>query len=306
MPCYHPLTGYYSRVIGKSGKRGITFDKSLSLSGVRVPIPCGQCVGCRLEKSRQWAMRCMHEKRLHKDNCFVTLTYNDAHLPPYGTLVKRDLQLFMKRLRNEYGPGVRFYGCGEYGDVNRRPHYHVILFNVAFADKRKYKTTKGGFDLWTSSTLDALWSDDNGCIGHAIIGDVTFETAAYVARYVMKKITGPAAAGAYDVTDADGVVFRRLPEFTVMSRRPGVGKGWFDRYGKETYAHDNCVIRNRLVRPPRYYDGKFELDNPARFAEIKKARKRTALGQYSENLIDRRLVRERVQELNLKQLKRDL
>lgn len=311
MPCYHPLSGYYSRVIGKSGKRAITFDRSLSLSGVRVPIPCGQCVGCRLEKSRQWAMRCMHEKRLHKDNCFVTLTYNDEHLPPAGTLVKRDLQLFMKRLRNGRGAGIRFYACGEYGDLNRRPHYHAILFNTAFEDQRLYKVTKRGDRLYTSAILSALWSDDRGPIGHAILGDVTFESAAYVARYVMKKVTGPLAAGYYDVTDRDGVVFRRCPEFTVMSRggrsgAGGIGIGWYKKYGKETYDHDSVVIRNRLVKPPRYYDGKFEVDNPVRMAEIKRARKHTALGQYSENLIDRRLVRERVQELNLKQLKREI
>jgi len=243
----------------------------------------------------------MHEKRLHKDSCFVTLTYDNEHLPPAGTLVKRDLQLFMKRLRNARGSGVRFYACGEYGDVNGRPHYHALLFGVAFPDMVYFRQSKGGHKLYVSGELAKYWD-----AGNHLIGDITFESAAYVARYVMKKMTGEKANHHYDVMDGDGVVTRRLPEFTNMSRRPGIGFGWFQKFGKETYDHDNCVVRNRLVRPPRYYDGKYELDNPSRFAEIKKTRKRTALGQYSENLIDRRQVREKVEYLNLKQLKRDL
>lgn len=301
MPCYHPLTGFYSREVGKSGKRGITFDRGSSFSGVPIKLPCGQCVGCRLERSRQWAMRCLHEKRLHRDNCFVTLTYDEEHLPVGGTLVKRDLQLFMKRLRNERGKGVRFYACGEYGDINRRPHYHAILFNVAFPDRRHFQTSKAGHRLDVSKELAAIWGN-----GHCLIGDVTFDSAAYVARYVMKKVTGDRAASHYDVVDGDGVVHARLPEFTLMSRRPGIGMGWYVKYGDETYRHDSVIVRGREVRPPRYYDGKLELTNPELLLLIKKRRKARAALQYSENLIDRRLVRERVTELNLKQLKREV
>lgn len=300
MPCYRPLSGYYSKVVNPAtGKRGITFNRGASFSGAKIPIPCGQCVGCRLEKSRQWAMRCLHEKRLHKENCFVTLTYANEHLPPAGTLVKRDLSLFMKRLRNEFGDGIRFYGCGEYGDVTRRPHYHVILFNFALTDRKFYKNTKGGHRLDTSATLERIWGR-----GFCTVGDVTFDSAAYVARYVMKKVTGDAASKHYLVVDGDGVVHCRLPEFTLMSRNPGVGKKWYDKFGSETYSHDNCVVNGRLVRPPRYYDGKFELTDPVKMVEIRKKRK--AARQYSEGLVDRRLVRERVQELNMRELKREL
>ncbi|AXH74940.1 MAG: replication initiator protein [Microviridae sp.] len=306
MPCYHPLTAYYSKEIGKSGKRGITFNRSASFSGQALRVPCGQCIGCRLEKSRQWAMRCMHEKRLHKDNCFVTLTYDNEHLPVGGTLVKRDLVLFLKRLRNAKGPGVRFYACGEYGDLNRRPHYHVLLFNASFPDKLLWKHAKRGEPLYTSAELGSYWP-----FGFHSIGDVTFDSAAYVARYVMKKVTGPKAGSHYDVVDGDGVVHRRIAEFTNMSRggrsgAGGIGKGWFDKYGAETYAHDSVVMNGRLVRPPRYYDGKFEVADPSAMADIKRLRKRRAALQYKENLIDRRLVREKVQELNLKNLKREV
>lgn len=300
MPCYHPLSAYYSREIGKSGKRGITFQRSLSLSGVALKVPCGRCIGCRLEKSRQWAMRILHEKRLHKESCFVTLTYDDAHLPAFGNLVKRDLQLFMKRLRNEHGSGIRFYGCGEYGDINKRPHYHVIIFNYSPQDKVVYKRAKRGEWLYNSASLSAIWGS-----GFVVIGDVSFDSAAYVARYVMKKLNG-ARASEYDVVDGNGEIFRRTPEFSLMSRRPGIGLGWFQKYGNETYAHDSVVVNNRLVRPPRYYDGKYELENPERLAAIKKKRKRKAALQFKENLVDRRCVRERVTELNMKQLKRSV
>lgn len=300
MPCYHPLTAYYSRVVGKSGKRGITFQRSLSHSGVSLRVPCGRCIGCKLEKSRQWAMRILHEKRLHKDNCFVTLTYDDKHLPPFGTLVKRDLQLFMKRLRNECGSGIRFYGCGEYGDINKRPHYHIVIFNYSPQDKRFYKHAKRGEPLFNSASLSALWG-----MGFVVIGDVTFDSAAYVARYVMKKLNN-AHLHKYDVVDGNGEIFRRLPEFALMSRRPGIGLGWYKKYGTETYAHDSVIVNGRPVRPPRYYDGKYELDNPSGLQRLKKIRKRKAALQFKENLIDRRRVRERVVELNLKTLKRSV
>lgn len=300
MPCYHPLTAYYSRSIGKSGKRGITFQRSLSFSGAALRVPCGRCVGCRLEKSRQWAMRILHEKRLHKESCFVTLTYDDAHLPPFGTLVKRDLQLFIKRLRNEYGSGIRFYGCGEYGDSNKRPHYHVIIFNYSPSDKVIYKRAKRGEWLYNSDALSAIWG-----AGFVVIGDVSFDSAAYVARYVMKKQTGRNASY-YDVQDANGEVFRRLPEFALMSRRPGIGLGWYKKYGQESYQHDSVIINGRPVRPPRYYDGKYEQDNADHLKKIKVIRKRKAYLQFKENLVDRRRVREKVLELNMKQLKRSV
>ena len=108
MPCYCPITAYYGKDVSKTGKRRIVFSRDASFSGVTLKLPCGQCIGCRLEKSRQWAVRCMHEKQMHPFNEFVTLTYDDAHLPEGGALVKRHLQLFFKRLRKKFGKGVRF------------------------------------------------------------------------------------------------------------------------------------------------------------------------------------------------------
>lgn len=300
MACYSPLTAYRSKEVGKSGKRGITFSRGASFSGVPIKLPCGHCIGCRLERSRQWAMRCMHEKRFHNFAWFVTLTYDDEHLPKDGSLRKSDFQNFCKRLRFHKHP-FRFYMCGEYGELNRRPHYHMILYGMTFEDMKFYKTA-GEASLYTSKELEGIWQN-----GFAVIGDVTFESCAYVARYVVDKITGPKSEDWYSWVDDYGVVHSVLPEYNDMSRRPGIGTAYFNKYGAEVYAHDSVVIRGREVRPPRFYDTKMEAIDPKRMEAIKKERHAAMLRTdfVERTSKDRRRVRERVQELNLTQMKRD-
>lgn len=293
MACYCPMTAYRTR-------DGITFSRSASLTGEPFDLPCGQCIGCRLEKSRQWAMRCMHEKRLHRVSSFVTLTYDNENLPAGASLNKRDLQLFMKRLRKARGPGVRFYACGEYGDQTMRPHYHAILFGVDFPDRRVWSTAKDR-TTYDSQELVELWPS-----GRNVIGDVTFESAAYVARYCMKKITGDAAADFYTHVDDDGVVTERQPPFTVMSRRPGIGSGYYEQFGHEVRAHDSVVVNAREVRPPRFYDTRTKLFDEDRFDMIRKKRKRQALALKADNTVDRRRVKERLAIETLKQKARPL
>ena len=155
MPCYSPLTGYVSRLANKNGKRPIVFNHRDGFLDLPVQVPCGQCIGCRLERSRQWAIRCVHEASLYDDNCFITLTYTDENLPCRGNrdcdkcdhfkekrcdglergLCKRDFQLFLKRLRKMFGKGVRYHHCGEYGEQLGRPHHHACLFNFNFPDR---------------------------------------------------------------------------------------------------------------------------------------------------------------------------
>lgn len=301
MPCYAPLTAFRSKEFGPTGKRGITFDRNASFSGLAMQLPCGQCIGCRLEKSRQWAVRCMHEKQLHEDNCFVTLTYAPEHEPEGGTLVKRDLVLFMKRLRKEMGNGIRFYACGEYGERLGRPHYHLILFGCDFPDKKFYSSAKRGEKLYTSDCLRKLWP-----FGHNVIGDVTFDSCAYVARYIMKKVTGDNAGSHYQVLDENGVVYDQLPEFTNMSRRPGIGLPWFEKFGDHSYKFDKVVINGKEVRPPRYYDTKYEVLDADRLAMLKRKRQRKAAKSRKENLPDRRRVRETVAHAKLSLNKRVL
>lgn len=248
----------------------------------------------------------MHEKRMHQRSCFVTLTYSNEFLPPGGSLVKRDLQLFMKRLRKEHGEGIRFYACGEYGEKNMRPHYHVLLFNHDFGDRLIAGANRRGDKWYTSKALEKLWTIDDKLVGHCLLGEVTFDSAAYVARYIVSKITGDRARTHYQVVDGDGVLYDRLPEFTVMSRRPGIGSGYYEKYGSEVRNQDSVVINGRCVRPPRFYDTRFDVVDPAGLASVKVKRRKAARLFRDDNTVDRRRVREQVTLLNLKRKERSL
>lgn len=305
MGCNNPLTGYYSREVNASGKRGLVFNRSASYSGVPIKIPCGQCLGCRLEHSRQWAIRCMHERQLYDENTFLTLTYNNDSLPEGGTLVKRDLQLFIKRLHNrllrDRGHGIRFYACGEYGDRSGRPHYHCIIFNYGFPDKKFYKQTRRGEKLFTSDFVSDLWP-----VGFNVLGDVTFDSCAYVARYIAKKVTGDKAQSHYEVVTPDGVVVDRCPEFTNMSRRPGIGSLWFEKYGAHAYEWDSVIMNGREVRPPRFYDTRYDVVDSQRLSELKVKRRREAMKHRADNTPERRRVKEEVTRHNLRNMRREI
>ena len=209
MPCYHPLDA------ARTAAGIIIFHRNHSNIVEVLKLPCGQCVGCRLERSRQWAIRCVHEASLYDDNCFITLTYRDADLPADMSLNLKHFQKFMKRLRKRFGSGIRFYHCGEYGTLLGRPHYHACIFNFDFPDKKLF-TIRDGINLYTSQALDELWP-----YGFSTIGSVTFESAAYTARYIMKKINGDAAKDHYEyVNPSTGEISLRKPEYTTMSRLP--------------------------------------------------------------------------------------
>lgn len=280
---------------------GITFNRSDGYVDRPLTLPCGQCIGCRLEHSRQWAIRCVHEAQMHQDNCFITLTYNDAHLPILAnggpTLVKRDFQLFMKRLRKKYGHKIRYYQCGEYGEKTQRPHYHACLFGHDFKDKVLWKREKG-VPLYVSAELVELWSSQGISIGFSTIGSVTFQSAAYVARYIMKKITGNSAVDHYR---------GRQPEYTTMSRRPGIAKAWFEKYHHTDVAHDDTIILNgKAMRPPKYYDRQYEILEPNAAVDQKYARIRQAKKKPDEQSPLRLKTKRRIKEAQLKRLKREL
>lgn len=273
MSCYFPLQAYKDKSKDAS-KIAIVFSRPRSWRGESLRLPCGQCVGCRLERSRQWAVRCMHEASLSEDNSFLTLTYDDDHLPAGGTLVKSDFQDFMKRLRKSIAPKrVRYYHCGEYGENLGRPHYHALLFGHAFTDY-KFFSERNGNRIYTSDSLSRLWP-----MGFAVAGEVTFESAAYVARYVMKKVTGPKSADHYGDL---------LPEYTTMSRRPGIGKGWFDKFSSDVYPLDRVVVRGRDTRPPRFYDNLLGRKDPSTLALLKIARERNE--RFVTDVVDGRTV----------------
>lgn len=275
MPCYHPLPGWYSRYRNESGKRGITFKASEGFKDRPVQLPCGKCIGCLLEKSRQWAMRCMHEAKLYERNCFITLTYDDANLPAGGSLVPEHYVLFMKKLRWKYGEGIRFFHCGEYGEKFGRPHHHALLFNHGFDDRESLGQVNGR-PLWRSDSLDKLWS-----YGFCSIGECTFESASYVARYTMKK---------YGKTDAD--YGGRVKEYLTMSRKPGIGRGWLDKFYGDVFPRDEVVVNGKLCKPPRYYDTVCEKRAPSVMERIK--RKRRVAGKLDPDSTGRRLLEREV------------
>ena len=292
VPCYHPIRAWRAKS-GRNpltGKWPITFSLNEGYSDLPVMVPCGQCIGCRLERSRQWAIRCMHESSLYLRNCFITLTYNNAHLPSGSTLVKRDLTLFFKRLRKEYGNGIRYYACGEYGSLYSRPHYHACIFNHDFPDKY-FWMANGSYNIFRSPTLERLWP-----FGFSSIGAVTFDSAAYVARYILKKQLGKGAADFYSSIG-------RVPEYTVMSRRPGIAHDWFELYHDDVYPSDEVIVKNHKVKPPRYYDNLFDIQDHEGFSRIK-ARRRGAAAHSEMSDIDRRLVKEQIKIARIKTLKR--
>lgn len=307
MTCFYPLKGWRAKELNpQTGKRGIVFKRSEGFADLPVELPCGQCSGCRLARSREWAIRCANEASLHQENIFITLTYDDLHLPEDRSLNYRHYQLFMKRLlayadRSLNRHKVRFYMCGEYGEQFGRPHYHACVFNLDFPDKKLWKTVRGS-RLYKSEKLEEIWGH-----GFTSIGAVTFQSAAYVARYIMKKVTGDAAASHYEWIDPEtGEVHARKPEFTNMSRRPGIGANWFEKYQGDVFPHDYVVLNGKEVSPPKYYTNRFELLYPDETARLKARRRIRASRRAADNTPDRLRVREKVLHSKLNQLKRSL
>lgn len=281
MACFHPLKAWRSSFLKENGRKDIIINSGMdNFPGYdRISLPCGKCKGCRLERSRQWAVRIMHEASLHdvtkggRGNCFITLTFNEESIAKRGhhSVDVRDYQLFMKRLRKKFGNGIRFYHCGEYGDQYGRPHYHAILFNHSFDDRYPWKRHNGSL-LYRSDSLEKLWP-----YGYSSVGDVTFNSAAYVARYVMKKWNGPQADSHYtrisnDIDHSTGEVFKVLPEYNTMSRRPGIAKDWYLANKDEVFPSDSVVVNGKEVRPPKYYTSLYEHEYPEDYAKLKAKR----------------------------------
>lgn len=276
-------------------------------AGKPVEIPCGQCIGCRIQRSRQWADRCLMELTQHPEGgYFVTLTYNDMHLPwswysdPFTgeaqaslTLDRRDVQLFLKRLRKSTGQDLRYFGCGEYGPTTFRPHYHLIIFGLVLDDLEPLPgRSRQGYTYYRSKTVEDAWSfhmrdslrnnvspvvkDSRGrekrpvsTAGFCVVGPITWETCAYTARYVTKKLTGDFSSY-YDF-------FNITPPFSMMSLKPGIGSGFYD---PDLYKHEFIYLSTEKgghkCRPPRYFDQKYDIEYPEEMALVKRHRARAA------------------------------
>lgn len=244
MPCGYPMDAYRPAAGGSltfkrphKGQAGVDYFK--------LQIPCGQCILCRLEHARQWAVRITHEATEHEKNCFVTLTYDDTNIPTHGSLEYAHLQKFWKRLRKTLGK-IRYYAVGEYGDTTLRPHYHACIFGHAFTEQRTILRQQPTL-LWTNPLLEEAWG-----MGHVSVGALTFESAQYTASYVTKKLNNKKK---YVRTDEEtGELIALVQPRAFMSLKPAIGRTWLDNYGNQVYAHDQVVINGRPQKPPKYYD----------------------------------------------------
>lgn len=293
--CVKPLIAW------QCANKDVVFVSNLKRHDIirELSLPCGQCIECRLNRSRKWAMRCMHEASIHEANSFVTLTYRDEHVPARGQLVYSDFQKFMRRLRKKLGP-VSFYMCGEYGEQNWRPHFHACLFGKDFDDKKYMATNGNGDKLYTSDILNELWP-----YGFALVGDVTFQSAAYVARYCVQKRTGEEAKTWYARVDKDGV-YQLVPEFNRMSLKPGIGKRFLELWKTDIYPHDYVIVNGVKCPPPRYYDKVLKREDGDKFEEIVMERERRARLRYEDEKPDRLAAREAVTQARASILQRGM
>lgn len=358
MPCYHPLVAFDFGTL-PSGKRNLKIypngTNHLEMMKKRwipvttdfhspyaerykepfSPIPCGKCIGCKLEYSRVWANRCVMESKQHASSLFLTLTYDELSVPRvlYGerengeareamSLRKADFQKFMKRLRRyvdyhicdtfaglpitmvDDHPALRFFACGEYGPETLRPHYHALIFGLDFPDKKLRQNCLGNA-YYTSKILAELWP-----YGHHIIGSVSFKSAAYVARYCTKKMTGEFAKDAYDFYGIEH-------PFLLMSRKPGIGSGYYEEFVKGKSPDERIIVSTPdgglAFSWPKYFESKYAQECPEHFEDIKADRKKAQedFEKISMSLTDLSMrellnVKEESKKLSLKKLRRSL
>lgn len=328
MPCFKPLRAYrFHAAPGplfnhKSGKPKLIFDESRIEGYLKVhgdsheilTLPCGQCEGCFMDYAADWKTRVLNETMFHDRNSFLTLTYDTPHLPPNRSLEPKDLQDFWKRLRYHlyaeetylkihepyYGPWkpiqIKYFSCGEYGDEKGRPHYHAVLFGWDFPDKVEVKNNPWAKDpLYESPTLNKIW-------GHGVckIGNVSGESAAYTARYAMKKIRGKEGKAAYE---AQG----KHPPFITMSQ--GIGRRYFNKYASSIYALDS--IRDPETKTnnpvPRFYDKLMQEAYPEKFERLKRRRQdRINKLNPADQTPERLETRHECLKLRLKKMQRNL
>lgn len=312
MACYHPIYAYYIPGIEtENGKqkyfvrsfKSLQFDDRYQCK----ELPCGKCDGCKLEKAKQWSHRCVLESSLYEHNYFITLTYNDENLPTFqvgddesmvlGTLRKDDLRAFNKVLRQHYKrkfghDGIRFFACGEYGETSFRPHYHVIYFNLPLYDLKPYKKTKDNKMLYTSPTLDKLWKK-----GYVVVGEVNLKTCNYVARYIQKKQIQNLRLETGDYYDFEG-------EFTLCSRRPGIGYDYYKSHKDDIYLTDEIHLEGNTFKPPMYFDRQLDKDNPFLFNDIKNTREvKSKIDEVQKGKFDRKAYRLKCELAKKKQIK---
>jgi len=280
MPCYRPVTVWKPLDGGPVSFRELKDHREIE-------IPCSKCIGCRIQRQEAWAFRCYAESKMHSRNCFITLTYDDEHLPNDCSLNHREWQLFAKKLRQKAGP-FRFFMCGEYGDNTGRPHYHALLFGFDFDDKRKCNSVYSSHDLYESELLSEVWGK-----GFCSIGEVTYASARYVSAYTCKSVSGD-SADRYSLVDPyTGEITVRESPYGRMSLRPGLGASWFEKYWPEVYAHGGVHVAQKKQKIPLFFDELFAKLHPEEFDDSKFSRSKEAEKFIDNNTVGRLATREK-------------
>lgn len=278
MPCATPLTAYRPTNGGP-----VRFSRPQQTTYQPIQLPCGKCILCREEHARQWAVRITNEASLWPLNSFVTLTYDDEHLPANEQLNYKDLQDFWKRLRKRVGP-LRYYSVGEYGDKTNRPHYHACIFGHAFEQDRTILRTTP-YLLWTNPTLLETWGN-----GHVSVGALTFQTAQYTASYVTKKLGYKHRYTQLD-RESGQLVDMVQPRAFISNgggrqtgRQAAIGKLFLEKHGDNIYAHDRVVINGKPQKPPRYYDNWLKKRSEIALQMVKDQRTKDVIPQTETEL----------------------
>lgn len=295
MPCFSPISAYRLRC------GSISFSEVGDIAET-LQLPCGRCIGCRLKRAQEWAIRCTHEAQLHDRNCFITLTYDEKHLPANGSLDHRHVQLFFKKLRRK-GYKFRYLMCGEYGEQLSRPHYHACLFGVDFFEEWKpiLKGSSGEMQ-YESKTLSETWG-----MGFATVSRFTQKTAGYVARYSLKKVIGKDGKFHYsDVVIETGEVHFLKPPYLRASIKPAIGRSWFEKFSTDVITLDQVVLNGKKMNSPRYYDKLVKRRDALLADDIKQNRALASYETRADNTADRLAVKEVVKKAQIQSLKRSI
>ena len=332
MTCYRPLiraedtTRWVKAIDGHryhpadvfSSNRLEQYDKQFRVGRWKyTPIPCGKCIGCRLDYSRDWANRGYLESLYYEQNYFITLTYDEKHLTipqemetsegiTYtdleenewkGILVPKEFKRFLNTLRKiskrEFKhTGIRYIGCGEYGGKEKRPHYHLILFNCPLPIESFYKPRcSWNKDMYyQNEIIERAWPN-----GISNICEANWNTIAYTARYITKKVNGKESEEYYTMQG-------QIPEFLRSSTQPGIARQYYEDHKKEIYEKDKIMIVTKdgvqWSTPPKYFDRLLKKEDPEKMKWIKEQRRRkninmlqakadlTSLTRWEQFLVD--------------------
>jgi len=269
MTCYHPIKAWQ-----KEEGAQLVFVEPREWLGNVLRVPCQKCIGCKIQYSQTWGTRMVHEGKMHKNNCFITLSYDEKHIPDRESLIKTAFPKFIRKLRQKNsGKTIRYYHCGEYGEDQEwkeyaqflpnykpklgRPHYHAIIFNHDFERSELFKSTAGG-DLFISNELSDLWGK-----GFCSVAELNQDTAQYVARYVTQKKTGEQAIEKYKrVCPITAEIHPIQPEYSSMSLKPGIGYTFWEKYRREIINNDSVFHmakgKVKIAKVPKYYDTQLE------------------------------------------------